>query len=94
LFGKHHDTRSSCPEAGQNGKPKKKSKFIVESLEERIQRMEREELKNSLEEGYKVRRDEGLKIAEEFKPFDLEGWDSTLCHFTHSIAGFWLSPAI
>jgi hypothetical protein len=56
--------------------------------------MEREELKNSLEEGYKVRRDEGLKIAEEFKPFDLEGWDSTLCHFTHSIAGFWLSPAI
>ena len=55
--------------------PRKKSKFIVESLEERIQRMEREELKSSLKEGYRVRREEGLKIAEEFKPFDLEGWD-------------------
>jgi metal-responsive CopG/Arc/MetJ family transcriptional regulator len=55
--------------------PRKKSKFIVESLEERIQRMEREELTSNLEEGYKERRDEGLKIAEEFKTVDLEGWD-------------------
>jgi hypothetical protein len=55
--------------------PRKKSKFIVESLEERIQRMEREELKNGLEEGYQARRDEGLKITEEFKTVDLEGWD-------------------
>ena len=55
--------------------PRKKSKFIVESLEEHIQRLEHEKLKNRLEEGYKVRRDEGIKIAGEFKTVDLEGWD-------------------
>jgi metal-responsive CopG/Arc/MetJ family transcriptional regulator len=55
--------------------PRKKSKFIVESLEECIQRMEREELKARLKEGYKVRRDEGRRIAEEFRKVDLEGWD-------------------
>jgi len=55
--------------------PRKKNKFIVETLEERIPRMEREELTSNLEEGYKERRDEGLKIAEEFKTVDLEGWD-------------------
>jgi len=55
--------------------PRKKSKFIVESLEECIQRKEREELKTKLKEGYRVTRDEGLKIAEEFRKADLEGWD-------------------
>jgi len=55
--------------------PRKKSKFIVESLEERIRKIEREKLRNGLEEGYKARRDEGLRIAEEFKGLDLEGWD-------------------
>jgi metal-responsive CopG/Arc/MetJ family transcriptional regulator len=55
--------------------PRKKSKFIVESLEECIRRREREELKAKLKEGYKVRRDEGLRIAEEFQKVDLEGWD-------------------
>jgi len=55
--------------------PRKKSKFIVESLEECIQRKEREELKAKLKEGYRVTRDEGLKIAEEFRKADLEGWD-------------------
>ena len=55
--------------------PRKKSKFIVESLEECIQRMEQKELRAKLREGYKVRRDEGLRIAEEFRKVDLEGWD-------------------
>ena len=55
--------------------PRKKSMFIVKSLEECIRRMEREELKARLKEGYKVRRDEGLRIAEEFRKVDLEGWD-------------------
>jgi hypothetical protein len=55
--------------------PRKKSTFIVKSLEECIHRMEREELKANLKEGYKVRRDEGLRIAEEFRKVDLEGWD-------------------
>jgi metal-responsive CopG/Arc/MetJ family transcriptional regulator len=55
--------------------PRKKSMFIVHSLEEYIQGMDREELKARLKEGYKVRRDEGLRIAEEFRKVDLEGWD-------------------
>jgi len=55
--------------------PRRKSKFIVQSLEECIKRMEHEELKAKLKEGYKARRDEGLRIAEEFRKADLEGWD-------------------
>ena len=55
--------------------PRKKSMFIVKSLEDCIHRMEREELKAKLKEGYKVRTDEGLRIAEEFRKVDLEGWD-------------------
>lgn len=55
--------------------PRKKSKFIVESLEECIHRREREALKAKLKEGYKLRRNEGLRLAEEFRPVDLEGWD-------------------
>ena len=55
--------------------PRRKSRFIVQSLEEYIHRMEREELKAKLKEGYKVRGDEGLRIAEDFRKVDLEGWD-------------------
>ena len=55
--------------------PRKKSKFIVESLEECIRRRELQELKAQLKDGYKARKDEGLKIAEDFRKADLEGWD-------------------
>jgi len=55
--------------------PRKKSKFIVESLEECIHRRERQELNMKLKEGYKARRSEGIRIAEEFQEVDLEGWD-------------------
>ena len=34
-----------------------------------------EELKAKLKEGYKIRRDEGLRMAEDFRKVDLEGWD-------------------
>jgi len=54
---------------------RKKSEFITESLEERIRKMEQEELQKELAEGYKARKAESLSIAEEFEPADLEGWD-------------------
>jgi metal-responsive CopG/Arc/MetJ family transcriptional regulator len=54
---------------------RKKSEFITESLIQRIQKMEQEKLQNELAEGYKARKAESLKIAEEFEPVDLEGWD-------------------
>jgi metal-responsive CopG/Arc/MetJ family transcriptional regulator len=54
---------------------RKKSEFITESLEERIRKMEQEELQKELAEGYKARKDESLSIAEDFEAVDLEGWD-------------------
>jgi len=55
--------------------PRKKSRFIADSLRERIKRIEEEETQKRLAEGYKARKDEGLAIAEDFRSADLEGWD-------------------
>jgi len=55
--------------------PRKKSHFITETLKERIERIQDEELQKILEEGYKVRKKESQSIAEEFESADLEGWD-------------------
>lgn len=55
--------------------PRKKSRFIAETLRKRIDKMRSEQLQKQLEEGYKARRAESLAIAEEFEPADLEGWD-------------------
>jgi metal-responsive CopG/Arc/MetJ family transcriptional regulator len=54
---------------------RKKSEFITESLIERIKKMEQEKLQKELAEGYKARKVESLKIAEDFESVDLEGWD-------------------
>jgi len=54
---------------------KKKSRFITNSLEEKIAKMRADEIQRLLEEGYKARRKEGLEIAKEFEAVDLEGWD-------------------
>jgi len=55
--------------------PRKKSHFITETLKERIERIQNEELQKMLEEGYKVRKQESQSIAEEFESADLAGWD-------------------
>jgi metal-responsive CopG/Arc/MetJ family transcriptional regulator len=55
--------------------PRKKSHFITETLKERIESIQNEELQKKLEEGYKVRKQESQSIAEEFESADLEGWD-------------------
>jgi metal-responsive CopG/Arc/MetJ family transcriptional regulator len=54
---------------------KKKSRFIAETLKQRIERIQREELQKTLEEGYKARKEESLAVAKEFELVDLEGWD-------------------
>jgi metal-responsive CopG/Arc/MetJ family transcriptional regulator len=54
---------------------RKKSAFIAESLEERIKKMEEEELQKELAEGYRAQKAESLSIAEGFGAVDLEGWD-------------------
>lgn len=52
-----------------------KSRFIAETLKDRIKRIEQEELQKILEEGYKTRKEESLSIAKDFEPIDIEGWD-------------------
>lgn len=55
--------------------PRKKSRFITETLRQRIEKIQNEEVQKLLEEGYKARKEEGLAMAKEFEPIDLEGWD-------------------
>jgi metal-responsive CopG/Arc/MetJ family transcriptional regulator len=54
---------------------KKKSRFIAETLKERISKIQHEELQKTLEEGYKARREESNALSKEFESVDLEGWD-------------------
>ena len=39
-----------------------------------LDQMKKAEMDLQLTEGYQAGKDENLKIAEEFEPFDLEGW--------------------
>ena len=55
--------------------PRKKSRFIAETLRQRIEKIESEQMQKLLEEGYKARKAESLAITKEFEPADLEGWD-------------------
>jgi metal-responsive CopG/Arc/MetJ family transcriptional regulator len=55
--------------------PRKKSRFIAETLKQRIERVQQEQLQKLLEEGYKATRKEALAISREFEEIDLEGWD-------------------
>ena len=52
-----------------------KSRFIAETLRNRIQEIAEQKLQQLLEEGYKARKKESQSIAKEFEPVDLEGWD-------------------
>ena len=55
--------------------PRKRSKFIVQALRLMIQQVKKTEMDLQLTEGYRAGKNENLKIAEVFEPFDLEGWD-------------------
>ena len=55
--------------------PKKKSRFIAETLRQRIEEIQNEQLQMLLEEGYKSAKQESLAIAKEFEFVDLEWWD-------------------
>ena len=54
---------------------RKKSRFIAETLRQRIEKIQNEQLQTLLEEGYKSARQESLTITKEFESVDLEGWD-------------------
>jgi len=55
--------------------PRRKSRFITETLKQRIEEIENEKIQKLLEEGYKDRKAESLDITKEFEPIDLEGWN-------------------
>jgi len=55
--------------------PRKKSRFIAETLKQRIEEIQNERLQKLLEEGYKDRKGESLAIARELEHIDIEGWD-------------------
>ena len=54
---------------------RKKSRFIAETLKERVKKIEEDKLQKMLEEGYERRKEESLSISRDFKSIDLEGWD-------------------
>lgn len=56
-------------------KPRQRSRFIAEAVGQKITELEELALQKQLEEGYKVRREESLKITKEFENLDLRGWD-------------------
>jgi hypothetical protein len=45
------------------------------AIRQQIEQREKEELKRTLERGYKANRKESLVAAKEFEVADLEGWD-------------------
>lgn len=55
--------------------PRNKSRFIAETLRQRIEKIQNEQLQLLLEEGYKSTGQESLDLAKEFEFADLEGWD-------------------
>ena len=55
--------------------PRKRSHFISEAINLKIQQFEKEMLEALLAEGYRASRQEGIDIATEFEPADNEGWD-------------------
>jgi len=54
---------------------RKKSRFIAETLKERVKKIEEDKLQKMLEEGYKRRKEESLSVSRDFESIDLEGWD-------------------
>jgi len=54
---------------------RKKSRFIAETLKERVKKIEEDKLQKMLEEGYERRKEESLSISRDFESIDLEGWD-------------------
>jgi len=55
--------------------PRKRSQFIAQALRMMIDQMKKREMDLQLTVGYRAGKEENLKVAEAFEPFDLEGWD-------------------
>lgn len=56
-------------------KPRQRSRFIADAVQQKISEMEEIALLEQLKEGYQARKEEGLKITKEFEILDLREWD-------------------
>jgi hypothetical protein len=55
---------------------RKKSRFIAQSLMEKMTALKKEGLQKELEEGYKTRREESRGLLRDYEASDLENWDA------------------
>ena len=67
-----HDLARQVDEIAGSGR---KSRFIAETLQRRLQEIKHQEFQDILAEGYRARSEEASSLAREFEPVDLEGWD-------------------
>jgi len=54
--------------------PGKRSQFIADAIKRRIKEMKKEQLRCSMEEGYRANAAESKALAREFEASDMEGW--------------------
>ena len=55
--------------------PRKRSLFIAEAVQLKVQQTQKEDLEKKLAEGYSTGYKESREVAAEFEAIDLEGWD-------------------
>jgi len=53
---------------GEVAEPEKKSRFIVDAVREKIDKVKEARLESMLKEGYRAMREESLEITREFAP--------------------------
>ena len=51
------------------------SKFVLEAIEEKLNKVLHKHLERLLIEGYQATYQEDLRIAKDFEPIDFENWD-------------------
>ena len=55
--------------------PRKRSLFISEAVQQKIQQIEKDKLDTLLAEGYQASKQENIVLVKEFEGIDIEGWD-------------------
>lgn len=56
-------------------KPRKRSHFIAQAIQLRIDQLKEQKKAALLEEGYKATAKEGMEISKEFEMIDIDNWD-------------------
>jgi metal-responsive CopG/Arc/MetJ family transcriptional regulator len=54
---------------------RKRSLFISEAVQQKIQQIEKDKLDTLLAEGYQASKQDSIELVNEFEGIDIEGWD-------------------